>query len=69
MEENTRWEYKTVKFSANHGFLGGKLDIAEFSIQMNELGDQRWELVNTFVTSMGYGTSRDVVAIFKRQKR
>ncbi len=68
MENYTCWEYKTLKFSAIHGFFGGKVDDVTMNLQLNELGEQGWELVNTIVTAMGYGTSRDVIAIFKKQK-
>jgi len=69
MEENVIWEYKVVTFSAQKGFLGGKIDINDLDRRLKELGEQRWELVSTSVTKMGYGWSRDLVVIFKRQKR
>lgn len=68
MINRQNWEYKTVKLSANHGFLGGKVDIQELNSQLNELGSLGWELVNTITTNMGYGTSRDIISIFKRPK-
>jgi len=63
------WDYKTVKFPASGGFLGGKFDEAALTERLNELGGQRWELVAAFSTHQGYGQSRDIVAIFKREKR
>ena len=63
------WEYKTVKTSARGGFLGGKFNESILDAKLNELGDQRWELVAAFATHQGYGQSRDVVTIFKREKR
>lgn len=63
------WEYKTVKTSARGGFLGGKFDANILDSKLNELGQQRWELVTAFATQQGYGQSRDIVAIFKREKR
>ena len=61
------WEYKTMKLHAT-GFIGGKLDETKLDCMMNELGAQGWELVAGFDTNKGYGETRDVVVIFKRQK-
>ena len=61
------WEYKTMKLQAT-GFIGGKLDETKLDCMMNELGAQGWELVAGFDTNKGYGETRDVVVIFKRQK-
>jgi hypothetical protein len=62
-----KWEYRTIKV-ATTGFTGGKLDERAFTAYMNELGDQEWELVTAFDTNQGYGTTRDVVAVFKRPR-
>ena len=62
-----KWEYKTMKLQAT-GFIGGKLDETKLDYIMNELGAQGWELVTGFDTNKGYGETRDVVIIFKRQK-
>ncbi len=61
-----KWEYRTVKY-ATGGFLGGKIYEGEFEALLNEHGAQGWELVSCFDTSMGQGSSRDVVAVFKRR--
>jgi hypothetical protein len=63
------WEYMTLKFPARGGFLGGKFNEVMLNNRLNELGQQRWELVAAFATHQGYGQSRDVVTIFKREKR
>ncbi|HSQ73933.1 MAG TPA: DUF4177 domain-containing protein [Bacteroidota bacterium] len=63
------WEYKTLKVSARGGFMGGKFDEKILDAKLNEFGEQRWELVSAFATHLGYGQSRDVVAILKREKR
>jgi hypothetical protein len=62
-----QWEYKTLKFKTG-GFLGGKLDPEEFEAELNAYGGEGWELISCFDTSMGQGTSRDVIAVFKRRK-
>ena len=61
-----KWEYKTMKLQAK-GFTGGKFDEVKLDQMMNELGAQGWELVAGFDTNKGYGETRDVVIIFKRQ--
>ena len=63
------WEYKAVKTPARGGIMGGKFNEKILEAKLNELGDQRWDLVAAFATHMGYGQSRDIVAIFKREKR
>jgi hypothetical protein len=68
--ENTmHWEYKTVKTPATGGILGGKFHESVLDTKLNELGGQGWELVTAFATHRGHGQSRDIVAIFKREKR
>ncbi len=64
-----RWEYRTERFPARGGFLGGKFNEPALTAKLNELGDQRWELISAFATHQGYGQSRDIVAIFRREKR
>lgn len=63
------WEYKTLKTPATGGLLGGKFDETALDLKLNEMGEQRWELVAAFTTNQGYGQSRDLVSIFKREKR
>ena len=68
-ETPMKWEYRTVKTPASGGFLGGKFDNTAFVMRLNELGEEGWELVAATSTNQGYGQSRDLVAIFKREKR
>ncbi len=62
-----KWEYKTIKLSMT-GFIVGKLDESKLDDHMNQLGKKGWELVSALST-MGSGSTQDVVAIFKRQKQ
>lgn len=62
-----RWEYKTIKLKAK-GFLGGKFDELQLDGVMNDLGREGWELAAAFDTNEAYGSTRDVVVIFKRPK-
>lgn len=63
----TQWEYRTVALTAG-GFLGGLLDRPKFEELLNSLGRDGWELVNAFDTNYGQGATRDVIAVFKRQR-
>ena len=69
MENVVHWEYRTVKFPASGGFLGGRIDTTAFNVMLNDLGEHGWELINALATSQGYGWSREIVAIFKRGKK
>jgi hypothetical protein len=60
-----KWEYKTVKVDTK-GFAGGKFDENSFEQILNGLGQQGWELTNTFDTNQDMGASRHVIAILKR---
>ena len=62
-----KWEYQTIKLRAT-GWLGGKFEEAQLDRTMNELGAQGWELGAAFDTNEAYGSTRDVVIIFKRPK-
>lgn len=63
------WEYRTLKVPASGGFLGGRIDEMGLRMRLNELGGDRWELVSAFATHQGYGWSREIIVIFKREKR
>ena len=61
----TRWEYEVVKIEPG-GFFGGKVGVDDLRAQLNRLGQQGWELVNSFETNMSEGRSREVILMFKR---
>ncbi len=60
-----RWEYKVNAFDSK-SFLSGKFKWEEFEHQLNQLGRDGWELVNTLDTNSYHGSSASVVALFKR---
>ena len=62
-----RWEYRSIKRETK-GFMGGILDTDDFDSQLNQLGDQGWELVSCLATSYGEGTTREVIAVLKRKR-
>jgi len=61
------WEYKVITLGTS-GFFGGKIDVAQLEALMNNLGSDSWELASAFGTNEGYGRSRDIVLLFKRQR-
>lgn len=64
------FEYKVIKLDIRGGFfsMGGEVDANELEVILSNLGSAGWELVNTVDTSMGHGSSRDLVLILKREK-
>jgi hypothetical protein len=61
-----KWEYMTLMLPASGLILGGKIDAQKFTDRLNQLGNERWELVSIFDTSMLDGKTRDVFAVLKR---
>lgn len=61
-----KFEYKTL-FTDAKGALGGKVDQYTFQNELNDLGSQGWELVNTVAAAQSYGSTRWIVSIFKRK--
>ena len=61
-----KFEYKTL-FTDAKGALGCKVDRYTFQNELNELGSQGWELVNTVAAAQSYGSTRWIVSIFKRK--
>ncbi len=64
-----KWEYKTIKLETTGWFVGGNLNEKKLDEHMNMLGEEGWELMSAFDTNKSFGESRDVVAIFKREKK
>jgi hypothetical protein len=62
-----KWEYRSLTMRT-WGWDGGKLDPESFDEELNELGNDGWELVSCFSTTRGYGKTREVIAVFKRRK-
>jgi hypothetical protein len=60
-----RWEYEVLKLEPG-GVLGGKVDVDELKSYLNQLGQQGWELANSFETNILRGRSREVILILKR---
>lgn len=61
-----QFEYKTL-FTDAKGILGGKVNEAQLQLDLNELGQQGWELVSTVATAQSYGSTRWLISILKRK--
>ena len=61
-----QFEYKILSTDAK-GILGGKVDNDTFENELNKLGMQGWELVNTVAIAQSYGNTRWLTSIFKRK--
>lgn len=62
-----QWEYKTLKI-LTHGLFGGQISEEDLEIQLNELGEEGWEVVSCVNTNQSGGTSLSVVVVMKRPK-
>lgn len=60
-----KFEYKTLTVEAK-GWFGGMVNSNEFDQQLNLLGAQGWELVNTFASNVANGKTAYIVSVFKR---
>jgi hypothetical protein len=61
------WEYKIVDLETK-GFFLVDFDAKKAEDELNQLGDQNWELVTVATTSSHTGRSLSNVLIFKRPR-
>lgn len=61
-----KYEYKTLITDVK-GFFGGKVDKDRYENELNQLGSQGWELVNTVPTAQSDGNTRWIISVFKRK--
>jgi hypothetical protein len=64
----TTWDYTTTVIT--HGFLGRKeeeLDRSELEKNLNELGEQGWELATVFLDASLHREKDGHVLVFKRR--
>ena len=60
-----KWEYKTIKLDTTTWIGTGNIEENQLDQQMNDLGEQGWELVSALDTNSTGGVSKYVVTIFK----
>ena len=61
-----KFEYKVVTYDPN-GFFGGNVKIDQIEDQLNQLGNEGWELVSCTSSNQSYGSTKSLVCIFKRK--
>ncbi|MCL2323499.1 MAG: DUF4177 domain-containing protein [Oscillospiraceae bacterium] len=59
-----KYEYKTL-ITRSESFIG-RWSSNSFENELNKLGNEGWELVNSFPVCKLHGVTEDVVSIFKR---
>lgn len=62
-----KFEYKVVVYDTK-GFWGGKVEVQQIENQLNQLGNDGWEMVSCTSTNQSYGSSKSIVCIFKRKR-
>jgi hypothetical protein len=62
-----KWEYMPIALKTK-GFLGEKVDPDELTARLDEAGESGYELVSVFATSQSEGATREVLAVFKRER-
>ncbi len=62
-----KYEYDTIKVEATGWLSGGGIDDDELRGKLNFKGHQGWELVSCFTTNEGYGRTKFIVAVLKRE--
>lgn len=62
-----KFEYDTVKVNTTGIWTGGGIDDDQFRQLLNQKGRQGWELVSCLVTAKGFGESKFIVAVLKRE--
>ncbi|MEM8955598.1 MAG: DUF4177 domain-containing protein [Verrucomicrobiota bacterium] len=48
--------------------LGGKVDLANIENEFNRMGEDGWELISVMDTNQELGSTRWIIATFKRIK-
>ncbi len=61
-----KFEYRVLDVPTG-GWFGGKVNLKELAIKLNEVGQDGWEVVNATDTNMWEGASRGVIIILKRE--
>jgi len=60
-----KWEYRTLKLPVE-GFFNKTIDEVGLEHEMNQFGQDGWELVSVLGANIGFGETNEVLAIFKR---
>lgn len=65
-----KWEYKTLEFELDSNFWLGTSNFPQTEIEsnLNNLGEEGWELMNSITNSESHGKATRLLLIFKRPK-
>lgn len=61
-----KFEYQSV-ITEIKGFFGGKVDSVDMIEELNKLGQEGWELVNSLPSNGADSSTRYIVSVFKRE--
>lgn len=61
------WHYKVVEFDPKKSLMGGKVDSQYMENRLNELGKLGWEVISSFTTNEGYGSTKKIVYTLKKE--
>ena len=62
-----KFEYKVVTYDPQ-GFFGGNVQVDQIEHQLNQLGNDGWEMVCCTSSNQSYGSTKSLVCIFKKGK-
>ena len=62
-----KFEYKVVTYDTK-GFWGGNVEVRQVENQLNQLGNDGWEMVSCTSTNQSYGASKSIVCKKKKKK-
>ena len=60
------YEYKLLNTAAK-GLMGGKVDLQSMSVELNQLGQDGWELIEIISSNQDFGSTRYIISVFKRE--
>ena len=62
-----QWEYKSVKVPVQ-SWMGSDVNTIALDDEFNRLGERGWEMIAAVELSAQGGASREIVAVFKRER-
>lgn len=65
-EPMKKYEYKTLEVIVK-GKIKSYIDFDGYSENLNKLGQEGWELVNTFPLAYASGASYSIISVLKRE--
>lgn len=63
-----KFEYMTLTAGQSQSLLGGQFELETLHDQINEYGEQGWELLSVTPITEGYGKTHMLLYMLKREK-